>query len=92
MIVPLIGVVPVLVAVNEGTLPAPDAPRPIAVLLLVQLKLTPAGVPDKMFEAINVPSVTVVSKPTELTVPTGFTVTLSVAVGAAHCPAVVVNV
>ena len=37
------------------------------------------------------PSVTVVSG-LALTVGTGFTVTVSVAVGAAHCPAAVVNV
>ena len=37
VMVPLIGVVPALVPVNEAILPVPEAPRPMAVLLLVQL-------------------------------------------------------
>ena len=36
VMVPLIGVVPLLVAVNPLLLPAPLAERPIAVLLFVQ--------------------------------------------------------
>ena len=36
VIVPLIAVTPALVAVKLGILPVPDAPRPMAVLLLVQ--------------------------------------------------------
>jgi hypothetical protein len=37
IIVPVIGVIPVLVAVNDAILPDPDAARPIAILLFVQL-------------------------------------------------------
>src|SRR6188508_3609430 len=36
-----------LVAVNAGTLPAPDAASPMDGVLLVQLNITPAGVPTK---------------------------------------------
>jgi hypothetical protein len=35
--IPEIGTIPVFAAVNEAIFPVPDAPRPIAVLLLVQL-------------------------------------------------------
>jgi len=38
VIVPLIGVLPELVVVNDGTLPDPLAASPIEVLLLVQLR------------------------------------------------------
>lgn len=41
VITPVIGAVVVLVAVNEGTLPVPPAPSPIAVLLLVHVKVVP---------------------------------------------------
>ena len=41
VIVPLIMVLPELVVVNDGTLPVPLAPKPIAVLLLAQLKADP---------------------------------------------------
>ena len=34
-----------LVAVNAGTSPVPFAPKPIDVLLFVQVKVTPEGVP-----------------------------------------------
>jgi hypothetical protein len=50
VIVPVIGVVPALVAVNDGTLPIPFAPRPIAVLLLVHENVVP-GVVLVKFEA-----------------------------------------
>jgi hypothetical protein len=35
----------VLIAVNEGILPVPPEARPIAVLLFVQVKVAPDGVP-----------------------------------------------
>jgi len=41
VIVPLIGVLPELVVVKDGTLPEPLAPKPMDVLLLVQLKVDP---------------------------------------------------
>ena len=41
IIIPLIIVLPELVVVNDGTLPEPLAPNPIAVLLFVQLKVDP---------------------------------------------------
>jgi hypothetical protein len=44
VIVPTIDVEPVLVAVKDGTEPLPLAARPMEVLLLVQLKVAPAGV------------------------------------------------
>lgn len=40
--IPLIGAVPVLVAVKPGIFPVPLAARPITVLLLVQEKEVPA--------------------------------------------------
>ena len=42
VIVAIAGMVPVLVAVNDGRFPVPLAPNPIDVLLLVQLKVVPA--------------------------------------------------
>ena len=47
-----IEVVPLFVAVNEGILPVPLAPKPIAVLLLVQLYME--AVPAKTIGAITV--------------------------------------
>jgi len=47
VIVPLIGPLVPLVAVKDGRLPVPDAPRPIAVLVLVQLYTVPAGGADE---------------------------------------------
>jgi hypothetical protein len=44
-----------LVAVNEGTLPEPLAARPMLVLLLVQVKVAPAGVLVKEAEATVAP-------------------------------------
>ena len=46
-----IGAVPALVAVNGAILPVPDAPRPTAVLLLVQLYTVPATAPVKVTAA-----------------------------------------
>ena len=52
---------PLLVAVKEGTLPVPDAAKPMAGLEFVQLKLTPAGVPEGLNAGMVVPSVTEIS-------------------------------
>lgn len=41
--VPEIGDNPGLVAINDGTSPVPLAPNPIAILLLVHVKVPPAG-------------------------------------------------
>ena len=41
VIVPVIGAPVPLVAVNAGTLPVPLTPKPIAVLLFVQVKVLP---------------------------------------------------
>ena len=48
LIVAVIGLVVVLVAVKAGVFPAPLAPKPMAVLLFVQLKVAPAGVVVKL--------------------------------------------
>ena len=58
-IVPDIAVEPVLVATKEGTFPVPLAASPIPVLLLVQLKVEPAGVLVKVDAAIVEPAQTV---------------------------------
>lgn len=57
--VPLMTVEPVLVAVNEEMFPLPLAPNPIEVLVLVQLKLPPAGVLLKVVAPMVVPLQTV---------------------------------
>ena len=46
------GVVPLLVAVNEGIFPVPLAPRPIDVLLFVQLYIVPPTAPEKFTAAV----------------------------------------
>ena len=92
VMIPVIGVLPVLVAVNEGTFPVPDAGNPIAGFEFVQLKLTPAGEPAKMLAGKIVPSFMVVSELKTLIEATGVTVTESVAVAVAHWPGVLVNV
>jgi len=46
---------PELVAVNAGILPVPLAARPMDVLLFAQLKVTPDGVPDKLFAGTDTP-------------------------------------
>jgi hypothetical protein len=48
VIVAVIGEVVAFVVVNEGTLPAPVAARPIAVLLLVHVNVVPLTGPDKI--------------------------------------------
>ncbi len=42
------GAVPVFLAEKEGMLPVPEAPRPILVLLLVQLNTVPGTSPEKV--------------------------------------------
>ena len=91
VMVALTGLSVLFIAVNDGTLPVPDAVKPMAVFEFDQPKLTPPGVPVKLFEGIIAPSSTVISG-MEFTVPTGLTVTVNVAVAVAHCPGVVVNV
>jgi hypothetical protein len=57
VIVPEIGFVVAFVAVNAGTVlgPAPFAARPIAVLLLVQVKVVPATGPVKFVAGAEAP-------------------------------------
>ena len=55
VIVAVAGVVPALVAVNAFILPEPLAGRPIAGLLLVQLKVVPPTVPVKFTGDVDVP-------------------------------------
>ena len=45
-----------LVAVNEGTLPVPLAPRPIPVLSFTQLNTVPATLPVSMVTGTMTPS------------------------------------
>ena len=53
------GAVPVLVAVNDGSVATPEAPRPILVVLFVQLKTSVPkagfGVPVKVIAAVVLP-------------------------------------
>ncbi len=44
-----------MVAVNDGTLPTPLPPRPIALLLLVQVKVAPAGLLVKVLAGTVAP-------------------------------------
>jgi hypothetical protein len=55
VIVAVIGALVVLVAVNDAILPVPEAASPIAVLLLVQLKVVPATAPVKLTAAVADP-------------------------------------
>ena len=48
-----------MVAVNAGIFPLPLAARPIDVVLLVQLNVVPAGEPEKVTAAVEVPAQTV---------------------------------
>ena len=73
VIVPLIGAAVALVPVKDAILPLPEAPRPIAVLLFVQLKVVPATGLLKFAAAVNEPLHTVWSA-IALTVPVGLTV------------------
>ena len=60
VIVAVISVLPGLVAVNCGTLPVPDAAKPIAVFELVQVTVAPEGVIVKLVAGTNAPSFTVI--------------------------------
>ena len=57
---PEIALVLVLVAVNEFMFPVPEAPNPMFVLLLDQLKVAPL-VPEKVIEFTVCPSQMVIS-------------------------------
>ena len=79
--VPDIGAVVALVAVKAGILPVPLAPRPMAVLLLVQLKVTDPVAPVvglvKLTGAVDAPLHTVWLV-TGLTIGLGLTVIVNV--------------
>jgi hypothetical protein len=68
-----IGVLPVFVAVNDGILPEPLPPRPIAMLEFVHVNVPPAGVLAK-FVAGTVPLLHTVMSAGTVTVGVGFTV------------------
>ena len=55
VIVPLIIVLPELAVVNDGTLPDPLAPKPIAVLLLAHVKADPETGPVIVVELAVTP-------------------------------------
>lgn len=55
VMVAVIGAAVLLVAVKLGILPVPDAARPMAVLLFVQLYTVPATVPVKLTAAVPDP-------------------------------------
>ena len=78
-----IGALVVLVPTKLGILPVPLAPRPIAVLLLVQLYTVPDTVPAKLIAATLAPRHTVWLE-TAATVGVGLTVYVNVVDGPAH--------
>lgn len=55
VIVPEIGAPVVLVEVNDGTLPVPPAPSPIAVLLFVHVNVAPVGELEKVVPVTPAP-------------------------------------
>lgn len=57
--VPLIGLPVELVEVKEGMSPEPEALRPMAGLVFVQLKVVPVAVPVKFMAVVFVPAQTV---------------------------------
>ena len=71
------GTIPVLMAVNDGILPVPLAPKPIDVLLLVQKKTVPVTGPEKLITGVEAPLHTV-RFGTVFTVGTGLTVIVNV--------------
>ena len=73
--VPLMGVVPGLVAVNAGTVVMPLAPKPMAVFELVQVTVPPAGVVANALAGTDAPVHTPKLAGT-VTVGVGFTVTV----------------
>jgi hypothetical protein len=56
VIVPVIGDVVALVAVNEGMLPEPLVARPITVLLFVHVNVVPLTGPDKLVTGADAPT------------------------------------
>jgi hypothetical protein len=83
VIVPTMSWSPLLVATKDGTVPAPDAPRPIDGLEFVQLVTAPELV-MKLYDGINVPSYTAVSS-LIVVVGTEFTSRVNEVVSV-HCP------
>ena len=77
VIVAVTGSAPVLVAVKAAILPAPDAARPMEVLLLVQLNTVPATAPVKLMAVVVAPLHNVWLA-TAFTVGVGFTVIVNV--------------
>ena len=75
--VPLIEIAEALVAVNAGMLPLPFAHNPIAVLVLVHVKLPPVGVLIKFVATTIALLHTVVSEGT-VTIGVGFTVIVKI--------------
>ena len=78
VIVPVIGMAAVLVAV-KFRLPVPAAPRPMAVLLLVQLYTVPAVAPVKFTVTVTPPQTVWLA--TAFTVGIGLTVMVKVLAG-----------
>ena len=73
VITAIIGVVPALVAVNEGTFPFPPAPKPMAVLLFDHEKVDPGILLVKEDAGTVAPLQTTIFAGT-VTVGVGFTV------------------
>ena len=55
VIVAVTGALLVLIAVNEGIFPLPEAAKPIVVLLFVQLKVVPLIAPEKVTRFVDAP-------------------------------------
>lgn len=83
LIVPEIPVVPVFVAVNALGEPVPEAPKPMAVFVLVHANVAPAGVEFIVGDATAVPLHTI-EFPGETMVGVGFTVMVNVDTGPTH--------
>lgn len=73
VMIAVIDVLPVFVAVNEGTFPVPFAPRPILVLLLTHVNVPPEGMLIK-FVALTVAALQTVMLDGTVTVGVEFTV------------------
>lgn len=71
--VAVMGAIPGFVAVNEGTFPIPLAPKPMEVLLFVQVKVAPGVVLEKTVAGTVAPLQTAKLEGTT-TVGVGFTV------------------
>jgi len=83
-------VAPEFVAVKEVMFPVPEAAKPIAGLVLVQVKLPPVGTLTKAVAGIKVPLQKVAFEGTE-TVGIGFTVMVKVICGPVHIPSLAVT-